>query len=255
MKLFGILFSFIIMLQGCATTLALHPQPSNDQKIIYLKGVSSLVSKKNNTVIVSTSESTHMSNIRPKFIIGVCNDTKEPFNFSIEDNITATVNGEAWKVYTYEELVEEVRRAQSAALIGAALFGMGRSMQASQAGYQYQSGSFNTSYYNTSGYSGYGYGSYSGYTYNPAAAAQAQAEANAITRDEINYITESTNQTLNYMGQNILQKNTVFPGMLYGGYVLICFTKIPKDINDIHICVTLLSEEHEFIYSESKWKK
>jgi hypothetical protein len=239
------IFLLISFLQGCATTLRLDPVAIEGQQEIYQEGTETLISAKNSLVAIRPSTNTYQSVQRPTLVVSVLNGTKKPFNFSTED-IDVYANGKPVKVFTYDELVAEVKRQQACAALAVALGGVAQSMNAANAGYTYHSGTYNSSYYSNYGYSGYGSGSYSGYSYNPAAALQAQAAANAQMLTNMTVIKSQTNQALNELGSIILKKSTVFPQKMHGGYIKLEKIQVPEAANNILVKINAGDETHEF---------
>jgi len=240
-----------LLIQGCATTLKLEPVATNGQKEIFQEGVESVMSAKKALVAIRPLSNTYTSNVRPTIVVSVFNGTDTSFNFSTED-IQAFVDHKPLKVYTYEELAAEVKHRQACLALAAALQGVSRSMNAANAGNTYQSGNYNASVYGSNGYNAYGSGSYTGYTYNPAAAQQAQDAANAQTQAEMRNIKFETERALQGLSSTILKKTTVFPHSWYGGYVE--FEKL-EDLtqpHDINILVNASGEQHEFLFKQQK---
>ena len=241
------------LLQGCATTLKLAPVASGEQKEIYQGGTETLISAKKSLVAIRPSANSYQSVQRPSLIVSVTNGTDESYNFGPE-NISASVNGQSVKVFTYDELVAEVKRQQAWAAVAAALNGVAQSMNAANAGYTYNSGTYNSSYYG-SGYSGYGYGSYSGYTYNAAAVQQAQSAANAQTQANMAAIKTQTDEALNQLASTMLRKETVFPQKTFGGYITLDKLPVPDSPNEVIIDISVGGEVHQFKFMLTKVAK
>lgn len=249
-KVLGIIIA-LLALQGCTSTLAIKPIPQEGQYQVYKEGVEAVLSDKNALVAIRPSSSTYNSSERPTIVISVLNKTNEPFNFST-DNVHAYLDGEPLRVFTYEELAAEVKKAQAWAAVAAALNGMAQSMNAANAGYTYQSGSFNASAYGNNGYSAHGYGSYSGYSYNAAAAQQAQAAANAQTQAKMDAIRNQTEQSLAQLSSTILRKSTVMPQSWHGGYIALDNIADVNQPHEIKLLVDLAGEVHEFTLDHLK---
>jgi hypothetical protein len=220
---------------------------------MYKDGTEAVVSKKLSVVVVRPSTKTYTSEQRPTFVVSVFNGTDKPIVFSTE-NISASVDGSPLKVFSYDELVEELENTRKRILIAAALAGVAESISAAQAGNQYTYGNFTTRYYGNHGYYGSGYGTYSGYTYNPAAAAQAQAAANAQMNQNFANITSSFNAALFHLSSTILKKETVFPNQWHGGYITLQQGPIPESSNTLSLKVIFGEEEHNFEFVQTKVK-
>lgn len=157
------------------------------------------------------------------------------------------------KVYSYEELKEEEENRATAQAIAVALGGIGRSMQASNAGYQSGHGSFNT--YSPYGGSTYGTYNYSGYNY--AAAQAAQNAAQAQTNAEMESASAQSRENMNYLNQAIFKDHTLMPGETHGGIVQVQLpsfanaeTSVPVILN-----VNANGENHKFLFKLNKNSK
>lgn len=242
---------FALFLQGCASTLKLDPQALDGQQEVYQEGVEAIISPKKALVAIRPSANTYSSEGRPTIVVTVLNGTDESFNFSTED-MQVFVDEAPHKVFTYDELVAEVKRKQAWAAFAAALNGAAQSMNAANAGYTYNSGSYNAYAYDNYGNRAYGYGSYSGYTYNAAAAQQAQATANAQTQANMQAIRNQTEQSLSSLSTTMLKKTTVLPQAWHGGYVTIDKISNANQPHEIRVVVTVAGEEHKFLFKHFK---
>lgn len=242
------------LLQGCASTLQLDPLTLDGQQKVYQEGIETIISQKKSLVAIRPETKTYSSEARPTIIIAVLNGTKKPFDLSTED-VHVFVDGEPHKVLTYDELVAEVKRQQAWATVATALGGLAQSMNAANAGYTYNSGNYNSVAYDNSGNKASEFGSYSGYTYNAAAAQQAQAAANAQTQADLEAIRNRAKQSINALRAKMLKKTTVFPQAWHVGYVAI--EKIPATDHprDIRVVIAAAREEHEFYFKHLKVKK
>jgi hypothetical protein len=242
------------LLQGCASTLKMDPQALDGQQEVYHEGVEAVISPKKALVALRPTATTYSSEGRPTIVVSVLNGTKESFNFSTED-IQVFVDEVPHRVFTYDELVAEVKRKQTWAAVAAALNGAAQSMNAANAGYSYQSGTTNAYAYDNYGNSAYGYGSYSGYTYNAAAAQQARATANSQTQANMQAIKNQTEQSLGALSSTMLKKTTVMPQAWHGGYVTINKIQNAAQPHEIKVVITAAGEEHEFLFNHFKVKQ
>ena len=122
-------------------------------------------------------------------------------------------------------------------------------MSASQAGRSYTHGTYSTNSYGSRGYAGSSYGTYSGYTYDPAAAAQAQAAANAQTAQSFQNLNAAANAAVSDLSRTILKKETVTPNEWHGGYIRL---QQPAELsNTISLMVTFGGEEHSFQFTQN----
>jgi hypothetical protein len=125
---------------GCATRGFINATLSDNQREIYKTGKKSVVSMKENVVIVTPLEEKFKSNQKGAFLITVKNGSNNEFEFST-DNVFAKYNDRIWnedivlKVYSYEDLVKEEKKRQTWAAVAAAIQGVSDSMQAHNTGY------------------------------------------------------------------------------------------------------------------------
>ncbi|TQV88282.1 hypothetical protein [Aliikangiella coralliicola] len=246
----SIILALLLLFQlGCSSTLLLSPQPYEGQEQIYKEGIQTILSAKNSLVAVRPAFNQYQSNQRPRFVVSVLNGTDTPYDFSVE-NVRVTVDGFEHKVFTYEELVAEIKSNQMWAAIGAALNSMSRSMQAQQAGTTYHTGAVNSTVNNSYGQNlGTINSSYSGYSYNYAAVQQAQAANNAQTQTEMANIRNNAEMALNNLSSTILKRNTVLPQQTQGGYIVIDELDNLKVPHEILIKIILNDEEHIFRFN------
>lgn len=231
---------FALTLQGCVTTLQMQPIKSSDQVTQYQDGAEMVISTKTNVVGARAAQNMFRANQRPSFVITVYNRTKNPFDFSTE-NISARSNIAHLKVFTHEELVEEVRRQHAAASFMTAFAGAMQSYSASMSGNQYYSGRTSSGTY------------YSGRTYNPAIAANAQAIANANTERNMQQINESAKQSLGELARSILKRQTVMPDTWHGGYIVTEHIRLPDNGREtITLGINIGDEAHTFTFLVSK---
>ncbi len=102
-----------LLLQGCAATktLTLDPLALDGQQKVLQEGVETIISPRKALVAIRPGTNTYSSEGRPTFVVTVLNGTDESFEFSTED-IQVFVDGEPHKVFTYDELVADVKRQQ-----------------------------------------------------------------------------------------------------------------------------------------------
>ncbi|HEY9129071.1 MAG TPA: membrane lipoprotein lipid attachment site-containing protein [Sulfurovum sp.] len=235
----------VALLSGCGSNLKLTPEPQKGQKKVFNNGNEVVVSSKRSSVLLSSLTPTYKSNTKPKIFIGLKNRTSKSFNFSTE-NVQAFVDGKPHKIYTYEELADEIETSKKWAAVGAALSGMGRSMSAANAGTTYHSGTYNSSSYNTYGTNSYSSGSYSGYSYNSAATQQARDASNAQTQADFKAIKDKEQASLNSIN-GVVRKTTISPNRFYSGTIVLESMENPKETHTLNMVVTLGNEKHNFI--------
>jgi hypothetical protein len=113
-----IIFTFVLclLIQGCAPTLTykLDPQVLNGQEQISQEGTKAVISQKKARVAIRPLTDTYSLEDRPAFVISVY-ATEEPFNFSTE-NIQVFVDDNRHRVFTYDELVADIKEQERASI-------------------------------------------------------------------------------------------------------------------------------------------
>ena len=246
MTKFLVIFFTLVSLFGCTTTTTqLNAIAMGDQKAVYEDGAKTVVSTRNSIIAVRTAQNSYSSDSRPSFIISFMNGSAEPVDFSTS-NIKAEVAGKDLHVFTHQEMVDEVESKRKWAAFSAALTGMSQSLNAANAGNQYTYGNY-TSNYSSMGYRATGYGTYSSYTYNPAAAQQAQTLANHQMAQNIAHINSGADVSLSRLSSEILKRETVYPSQWYSGRIEI---ENPDTQSMLTISVKLPNEEHIFRFTQ-----
>lgn len=233
---------------GCTSTRTLSFASSESQSPVYEQGVAVLQSQQTNGVVVRvlTPEFTSETNSLPALLIYVSNGTDKSFDFSAND-IEVLSGKSRVKVYSYEEMQKRIKRESALLAFALAMNAAGQSMQASMPKTSYTSGSVNAY-----GAGGYSYANYSGYTttYNPAAAASAQAQINANMMNQMSMVATTRSIQLNDTG-SFLRRNTVMPGKMAGGVVKLHAQHIKKG-KPLRLRVTAGGEAHEFALDVGK---
>lgn len=217
-----LLFVSLMIFQGCATNVLLTPTCDRTQEVHWQDGIKFIRSEKSNGIVsVGLKSNVVEAGDQGNFIILVYNKSENRAEIS-EFHIYAYSNEDHLKVWTYRELAEEIERERRNAAIAASLGAIGRSLQASQAGTTYHSGSYNAYHSGSSGsygHSGNTYGTYQGRSYNPAIAQMAQNEANRQTQQDFNRLKSNYIANINNLEQSALRQTTVSPYSGYGGIV------------------------------------
>ena len=128
------------------------------------------------------------------------------------------------KVFTYEQLVAEEKSRQTVAMIGAVLGGVGRGMNAANAGYTNTNGSFNAS----NNYGGTAQGTFNATSYNSFQAYSAQQLASAQTSAEFANLRSQGADNLAAMQDSIIKEHTLGSGEWYGGKIVLDVPKKDK---------------------------
>lgn len=246
----ALIFSVSTFLAGCATAVrTVTPSDANKMPVVWTQGIANLTSNKKNSVVVSLVSSTFLAHHQDVygFFVGIRNLGPDPIDFSTS-NVKIFSGPEYLDIYTYEQLEriieKEAARKRFAAVVAAGL----QSVAAALPQQSITSGTIHTT---TPAY-GTTISRYSGVstTYDPAAAASAQAEIQAGTKGEIHEIERDRASRLDQI-QVILRRNTVFPGGTAGGIVAVN----PGDLNvgmPVRVVVTLPGESHDFLFNVTK---
>jgi len=245
----GIFVLFAVVLQGCVSTLTVHPNKAEGQVVFYVDGSPVLQSTQTNVVRIAQITGSFRANQFPEFMVAVINGSDEPFDFSPED-VTARTNAGPLTVFTYEDIVKQIEAERIGRAIGAAFSAYGRGYQAAQAGNTYHYGSaFAT------GPGGHAYGNYSGYSYNYGAAAEAQAHAQAQTQRESNAIRVDVERKLSEANSIILKRQTIFPGTVHIGVVRLDKIEDWQNGTTLGFSINAGGETHAFSFDVEPEKK
>ncbi len=174
-----------------------------------------------------------------EFSVFTANKSNTSYVFSTE-NISATFNGNPLKVYSYEELKEEVRREAARKRIGAMMAGYGRAISSASTGSQYT------------------YNQYTGpiYTYDYGAVNKASQENQAQTTADLNRIADDETRQANSITENILRKHTVAPGVTYGGGVTMERVRLRGvESGVLNVVVDIEGDRHSFEFVLSPVEK
>lgn len=236
-----IILFWSMSIMGCAATYnRITPSPTKNQVSFFQDGREIVVSRKPGSIVtLAPSKEAFRADERPSFVVTVNNLSTHPITFSTE-NLAFSIGNRQWKVFTCQELVQEIEQKKRSAATTQALIGafgiLGASMQG---GKTYHSGSYQ--YGTTSG-------TYSGTSYSPLGTLQAQTTMSALTANNIANINNAASKQLNIVQNTVLKKQTVLPNTWYGGYVKIGKLKndeIPRMIKTI---VTIGNDSHCFSF-------
>jgi hypothetical protein len=214
MKLLGVALC-ALLLSGCVSTEVAHFKAQGPaQQAIVRDGRNAIVSKrKNSIVLVSPATRQFSASERPVYVVAITNLSRAPLDFHVSDvSVTQTQDGVAvatLPVITYEQLVSEERSRQVARAILVGLVAGANASAAANAGYGHTYGTYVTPRGHV--------GTFSARTYNPAAAAYAQANAAVENAAMVDGAVEAGRQNLAALEQQVIKDNTLMPGEWYGG--------------------------------------
>jgi|UPI0003A825E6 hypothetical protein len=228
MKKLGFSFICMFFIMNCATTYHLSPVIDNNTKmeIIYLDGEEVAISYGNETVVGLLAYKT----VQNEIILNIAykNISQNRINI-IPDSITVVGKNDYFsqylKVYSAEEYLKKLRREQSIILAIQGLAAISESVNSGN--------STSTIYGNVGSESVYGTIS----TYDPAK----QSAVSSIKMQELNQTAQTYEYQIKAIEQRLLKINTLFPGQIVEGNVIVKFQDAMKYIvnvpagNDIHV--------------------
>lgn len=242
-RLIGLMILFwLTSIVGCAATYnTITPSPAKNQASFFEDGREIVVSKKPASIVtLAPSKEAFRADERPSFIVTVNNTSNQPITFSTE-NLSFSMEGEQLKVFSCQELVQEIEQKKRSAATTQALIGafgiLGASMQG---GKTYHSGTYQ---YGTTP------GTYSGTSYSPLGTLQAQTTMGALTANNIANINNAASRQLNIVQNTILKKQTVLPDTWYGGYVRLANLQDVEKPASIVTTVIVGKELHYFSFT------
>lgn len=243
-----------VTLAGCATPLASYSPATGDatQTVAYQKGTPITVSTREHSQVAVSPPEGAQANQRPVFLLAIVNTTDAPVTIGIENVSARTSDGRTLAVISPEQLEREAHNRANWVRFAAALSAAGNSMRAANAGYSYQSGTYNgnATAYGTGG-SAYGTynGTYSGTTYDSAAAARAQAQANIANQQLAENANAQAGAILQNADAGALQRQTIPPGGQFMTPVTVA--NMPTHAAGVVLTVTVNGDVHEFAWNYS----
>lgn len=262
----AISFLMAASLVGCATHVRTEPVVSDGQERIYRDGIPSLVSRKQFVVLVAPATVIREGKERLRLIVSVANTS--PASFDIDtSNFSATVDGRPLKVFTHDEIAQEIKSQQAWAAFAVALGGAMQAASAQQqASYASTTGTYNS---NTSGtFNAYGTrsnvygnynatttGTYSGWTYNPAAGQAAAAAVNAKTDANLSRLQAQSQSALTEAARTMLKQTTVFPQSSHGGQIVLGEFEVPDTGASLEVTARVQGEVHTFLFTQQIHRK
>lgn len=255
-----------VVLVGCASPIRTDPEIADGQERIYRDGLPALVSRKQHVVLVSPTTTVREGKERLRLIVSVANTSTTSLVVDTS-NFSAMVDGRPLKVFTHDEIAQELKTRQAWAAFAVALGGAMQAASAQQqASYASTSGTYNS---NTTGnFNAYGsrsnvYGSfnattsgtYSGWTYNPAAGQAAAAAVNAKTEADMARLQAEGQGALNEAARTMLKRTTVFPRTSHGGQIVLGEFEVPETGSTLELIATVQGETHTFRFTQQRQKK
>jgi hypothetical protein len=240
------------LLASCASQERVSLLAGEGQQSVIRDGDSALISAKQNVVMIRPVSGSVYAGDRPAFAILIGNMTPQRIDF-VPPMIRASLSGAGYaghpiKVFSYEELVKEEHRRQVAGAVFAGLAGVARGMNAANAGYSNTYGSVSLS----DNYGNRAYGTYSATTYDSYRAYSAQQLATAQTSVDFQNLRATGEANLARLQGSIIKSNTILPGEMYGGQVVLEPVKHKRNETITYvIAVNLPGETHTFTIQHS----
>lgn len=241
-KISAVVVLAAIALCGCESTRSLEVAGDSSSQAIYENGVAILHSAKKYDVSVRvlTPSFGKQTAEYPALYVSVGNPTNATIDFS-DSNISVHSGKSSVLVYSAEKYQKQIKKDAAIMAFALALNGASQAMAASAPTYSTTSGTVNTY-----GSRGYGTANYFGTTttYNPAAAAAAQAQINANTAAGMASVAAARNAQLSGTA-GMLSRNTVGAGGFAGGVVRLDASSISKG-QPLEVTIFLPGESHSF---------
>lgn len=173
------------------------------------------------------------------FTVAVFNRAGAPVNVGIE-NVTATVDGNPYKVMTVEELIKKAQDKARWQQIGLAFLGGLAAYSASQ-----------PATYRSTYRSPWGTSTYTSRYYSPYAAYRT-AEIGAMTGLAMNAVQDQLDRTTDALGENVIQLTTVDPGSSYAGKVVLAKLRDKRLPKRVRLMVSMNGETYPFEFQVVK---
>lgn len=233
------LIGLTVALSGCATSYSLAPSGETAQLAKYSNGRATIESTKSHgSVRVGLAQA---YDGRLSVSISAYNNTDQPFDFGYT-NIAIRTPAAAIHLVDADQMNREIKRAAGWAAFGAAMQG---------ASANYQAGQPTTTYGTAYASSAYGsaYGTYTATTYDPARAALAQQQANAIEAQQLQQIAANREARLSSVDMEILKRTTIEPHQAGGGIVMADKPSFPGQTpHQVTVRVDWAGDTHEFLF-------
>jgi hypothetical protein len=243
-----------LAISGCASAENIRFEAIANQNSIVRDGKPALVSRqKNSLVLVSPAARQMTAGSRPVFVVAINNLTAQPLEFRVAGvSVTQDLNGRqlSLPVVPYEQLVSEERTRQvvHAVLVGVAAGA--NSYSAARAGYGSGYGTVNATTYGPGGvYQTTGMVQTS--SYDPTAAAIAQANANAQNETMIAQTIERGQANMAALERSVIKDNTLMPGEWYGGQLHFAPPQQTSDEKTYRISIQVGSDVHDITVAQS----
>lgn len=234
-------------LAGCQSMTTQTMTPLDDQKQIYVDGLVAVASKNDTSIAMIAATSNEIPNgQRIQLALQVQNLGENSIDIDISNIRVTSPKLKEVKVYSYAELVKEEKQQRAAALIVNAIAGAANVYSASLNSNVNTSGTYNSSTYTPSG-TYQTTGTYNSTTYDPLRAQIASNMAANQSANQMNRISNNSDNKLNTLKGSILKRTTVFPGSAHNGMFVFDAPRLKKDETRIYnVQVSIGGELHTF---------
>ena len=249
-----------VTLTGCAADMALVPLEGQSKKNVYIEGNPAVIGYNSDQtigVVVNPQNLNLKSDQRLRFYVLVMNLGEEDFLFDPSSTKAETSSGISLKVYSYQEIVDEIETQRNWAAVANAINAGSRSYRAGQAGTTYHSGNaYTTGSYNAFGSDENYLGNYSGSTtyygtsYNAGEAQRAREQARAQNQADMQR-TQQAYEINMAAASSVLKKSTVFPNANIAGFIVV---EQPENEQQIKLTTFVNGEPVDFDFSYMKRK-
>lgn len=252
MRKLSIILGLCFFMQGCVsstkTFVKIVPRVLAEQKMIDQEGGKAVISHKSSSVAVRPPAGTFLSEGRPMFYISVYN-SKEPIVFS-DKNIEISIDGKPHRIFSYNELAEEVSQDQGSMAVALNSKFEAQSRQAAEDSYKSSS---NPEVFSPSNDANVvGSHSQMGYKVDINSIAQNQSRLNAQKQAREMAMAKQKQQAMAALAEKILRKTTIPADTWHNRYIVIETIPDPEVSHEIKIIITLGSDKHEFLLNLSK---
>ena len=230
------LAAVMISSSGCFPTAMLDVKPKLYQNVIYKDNDKIVLSERKSDVVLRLVDKKISRGLKVTFWAAVINMNSPCYNFST-DNIRAKQGITPLKIFSYDEMMQEIRAGAQMRSINAQLAGLATLTNNYNAGYQYVGGNVNIN-----GFSG----NYSGYIYDQGKADESNRNIINDTNSKLNSIYSDEANSLTTLYNTYIKKQTICTKQVNGGNFIITTNKSDMPSDDIEIVINVDGDDHEF---------
>ena len=205
-----------VILQSCTFQDTITGVPYGSSKVVYERGVTSLISNKKHSVKVIPPPAENYAAITElPFVVIVSNNSNGTFDFR-PSRISAKWESKKWTnppregvvVYDYSQMLKKLKDREGAATFLALLGGVAGAYNAAQAG-------------TTTTYGHVGNTPFTATSYNSGLSTALAVQNANQTASNLNQISRSADQAKSDLGRSLLRRQTMSPKSTYAGQLMI----------------------------------